>query len=209
MASLASSAVASSQTDHSVEYTPQQIRAYLHDSSKDLLSVLPEPHDLITSPKATNHYLWAILTWPNIISFHSAAGNKVFDSSKDFDILQTEQVMLHEPFKALFALDGTDDQAKHRRTVLVYMCMSLGLINGFVTSAIVTRQAFKEGLVAIRAKQDAGEYKEDGPPLKGAVRFRKKVLERQTASRSFGSVESKYGHLEGYLRLEGQFWGKE
>ena len=119
-------------------------------------------------------------------SFRSAAGNKDFDSGKDFDITQPEHVMLYEPFKALFALDGTDDQARHLRTVLVYMFMSLGLIDGFVTSAIVTRQALREGLVAIKAKQDAGEYKEDGPPLKNTVRFTKKVLERQTASRSLG-----------------------
>lgn len=233
MTSHVSQSADSNQSKDSVEYTPQETRVYLREHSEELLSALPEPQKLVTDVQtkieprlASNQkipigvdltiegegrerYLWAILRWPNIITFRFAAGSRDFDGGKDFDVLEPERVKLYEPFHTLLVVDDGAGQAKHLSSVHVYMFVSLDLIDGFVTSAAVTREARKEGLVAVKAKQDAGEYKESGPPLKDAVRFTKKILERQMAGRSFGTQESRYSHLEGYLGLEGQLWERE
>ncbi|KAL1652884.1 hypothetical protein SLS61_004504 [Didymella pomorum] len=165
--------------------------------------------DLIIEDAGLDHYLWAILRWPNVISFCSAADNKDFDGGDDFDVLQPAHIVLYEPFKTLLALDDTDGQAKRLRSVIVYMFMSFGLVDCFTTSGAVTREALNEELVAIKVKHAAGECEKDGLPLKDAVRFAKKVLERQVAWRSFGTIESKHGHLESYLDLECQLCALE
>lgn len=110
MVSNVSQSADSNQSKDSVEYTLQEVHAYLYKHSNELLSALPKPHKLVTDAQtkiesclASNQkilvgvghtiegegherYLEAIVYWPYVITFRSATGSKEFENRKDFNV---------------------------------------------------------------------------------------------------------------------------